>query len=195
MKPADVAQWQAARTLADLGEVTARFLEGEIGETPSHLGPPVAETTPLIPVLAAVNRAGFVTHQSQPGVAPGRGGSAQRANVSGFASDATFSRLMTLVAGAELVITAARGLAEDWQPSVVVTIVDGAPYTRDGGSERAGDLEYYYAEYCHPDAIKALCEAWQVTFIDPVWGRNDQLWPLLQKFAADAGASVVPPPR
>ena len=31
----------------------------------------------------------------------------------------------------------------------------------------------------HPAVIEALYEAWQVTLIDPEWGRNDVLWPAL----------------
>jgi hypothetical protein len=92
----DVARaWPAARTLADLSELTARFLEGDLSQSPSHVAQPDPETGPLIPLLATVNRAGFFTHQSQPGVARGDDGSAQRANVSGFASDGAFARLMT----------------------------------------------------------------------------------------------------
>jgi hypothetical protein len=64
MSPTDAALWRTARTLADLGKLTARWLEGEITTTPSHLGPPDSETTDLIPTLAAANRAGFVTDQS-----------------------------------------------------------------------------------------------------------------------------------
>ena len=28
--------------------------------------------------------------------------------------------------------------------------------------------------------MTALCTAWQVTVIDPGWGRNDRLWPVLR---------------
>jgi hypothetical protein len=48
------------------------------------------------------------------------------------------------------------------------------------------DIEDDQAGYgiCHPGAIEALCAAWQVTIIDPEWGRNDVLWPALESFAA-----------
>ncbi len=48
------------------------------------------------------------------------------------------------------------------------------------------DIEDDQAGYgiCHPDAIEALRTEWQVTIIDPEWGRNDMLWPVLKSFAA-----------
>lgn len=42
MKPEDQARWTSARTLADLGELTTQFLEGNIEQTPAisdHLTP------------------------------------------------------------------------------------------------------------------------------------------------------------
>ena len=34
---------------------------------------------------------------------------------------------------------------------------------------------------CHPDAVAALCGAWQVTVADPEWGRPDVLWRVLEQ--------------
>jgi len=67
MSEVDAVRWLSARTLADVGELTALFLEGHLQQTPTHMGSPDTETIALIPVLAACNRTGFVTHQSQPG--------------------------------------------------------------------------------------------------------------------------------
>jgi hypothetical protein len=184
MSPENAARWRSARTLADLGELTALFLEGEITETPSHGGPPDPETGPLIPVLAAVNRAGFVTHQSQPGIPLDEDGSAQRANVSGFADDDAFTRLMAAAAGSDLIITAARAGDDDWGPLITITLDMGEEFTWDGGATSRSILQDNYSETCHPDAIQALTGAWQVTLIDPQWGRNDLLWPVLEAFAA-----------
>jgi len=72
--PGGAARWHSARTLAGLGELTAQWLEGKIGYVPGYGGaPPDEETEPLIPVLAAANRAGFVTIVSQPGEEPTAG--------------------------------------------------------------------------------------------------------------------------
>src|SRR6266536_3121043 len=68
LSPAGARRWMSATSLAELGELTALWLEGEIGQAPTNLGPPAGETAELIPVLAAVNRAGLVTDCSQPGM-------------------------------------------------------------------------------------------------------------------------------
>lgn len=41
------------------------------------------------------------------------------------------------------------------------------------------EIEFLYGDLCHPAAVKAIKDAWQVTVIDPQWGRDDTLWPLL----------------
>jgi hypothetical protein len=166
--------------------VCALFLEGRIRDTPTYGGPPDPETQPLIPVLAACNRAGFVTHQSQPGEPLDDDGCAQRANVSGFADSKTFARLMTAAAEADLIVTGARaldGTGRDFGPFFAITIDDGEELTWDGITCSRRILRDSYA-WCHPSALKALCDAWQVTLIDPEWGRNDVLWPALEAFAA-----------
>lgn len=77
MSRADRRRWASARTLADLGELMALWLEGEIGSRPGYqprCGPD-EETEHLVPVLAALCRAGYVTTCSQPGLAgPGYDG-------------------------------------------------------------------------------------------------------------------------
>jgi hypothetical protein len=182
----DTARWQTARSLGDPGELTALFLEGKICETPSHCGPPDQETSPLVPILAAVNRAEFVTDQSQPGIPPDEHGSAQRANVSGFADSGTFAALATALADTDLVITAARAPRgkDNLGPFITITLDMGEESTWDGGAQSRIALEYHYGQACHPDAVRALCNAWQVTLIDPEWGRNDVLWAVLARFAA-----------
>ncbi len=68
MSAADRRAWEAARTLDDLGELTARWLEGTIASQPGYepgCGPD-PETAALIPVVARCNRAGYVTCGSQP---------------------------------------------------------------------------------------------------------------------------------
>lgn len=111
-----------ARTLADLGELTARWLEGKIKSLPTVIPGygPDEETTKLIPVLAAVNRAGYVTDFSQPGEAERRW--TQRAAVSGFASAATFTALCAAAANSGLIINAARAGAEPLPINIVVSL-------------------------------------------------------------------------
>jgi uncharacterized protein DUF6919 len=185
VNPEDEARWAAARTLADLGELTAKWLEGGLEETPSHGGPPDPETAPLRNLLAAVNRAGFVTHQSQPGIPLDEDGSAQRANVSGYAASGTFARLMAAAAEADLIITAARAsIPESFGPFFAITLDCGEEFTWDGHAVDRATMEYDYEDTCHPAVIEALSQAWQVTLIDLQWGRDDILWPVLERFAA-----------
>jgi hypothetical protein len=188
MSPEDSERWYAARTLGDLGELTAQWLEGHLEETPTHLAPPDPETGPLLTLLAAVNRAGFVTHQSQPGIPRDERGSAQRASVSGYADGGAFARLMSAAAGADLIITAARAsIPESFGPLFAITIDEGEEFTWDGIALNRAAMESDYEGTCHPAAIEALCRAWQVTIIDPQWGRDDRLWTVLEAFAT-AGA-------
>jgi len=188
MTPEDLARWRSARTLADLGELIAQFLEGRMQMSPTHCAPPDSETTELIPVLAAANRAGFVTHQSQPGVPLDEDGSAQRANVSGYAGPEAFARLMAATSGADLIITAARALDDSEErrfgPFFAITIDEGEEFTWDGIAVSRSIISSDYGHECHPAVIADLAAAWQVTLIDPVWGRNDVLWPVLEAFAA-----------
>lgn len=70
MPRTDRARWRAARSIADLGHLTALWLEGEVASHPSCATPnfgPDEETAHLVPVLAAANRAGYLTDNSQPG--------------------------------------------------------------------------------------------------------------------------------
>jgi len=180
---ADSDRWRSARTLADLAKLTVAWLNGEIQETPSHLAPPMPETVSPDPCPDSCQPRWFRTTQSQPGEALDDLGSAQRANVSGFASTDTFARLMAAVADADLIITAARAAPyDDLAPFIAITLDDGEEFTWDGGADSRESIEHGYGHDC-PDAVDALCRAWQVTLIDPEWGRNDLLWPLLERFA------------
>ena len=88
----DRRHWASAGCLADLGELTAQWCEGHLTQTPSHAGPPAAETLPYLDLLAAVNRAGFVTENSQAA------GPEWTAWVCGFADAGTAARLAAEVA-------------------------------------------------------------------------------------------------
>jgi hypothetical protein len=191
MNRADRKRWASCRTLADLGGVTAGWLHGEVEQTPSHLGPPCAETKALIPVLAAVNRAGYVTDDSQPGV-PLHRGSGQRAAVSGFAGDGMRLALREMADATGLLVTSWRSSAvrTRYACRVVVTARDGHPFTGYGAQESRADLHWMYGEDCHPGAVEALCAAWQVCVIDPEFGRNDALWPALEKLATGIPAGA-----
>jgi hypothetical protein len=179
---ADLAPWTQARTLADLGELTAQWLEGTIPAEPGYCGGPDPETLPLVPVLAWLNRAGYVTDGSQPG---DTGGSwEQRAAVSGFAAPQTARVVIAAADAAGLIVITdpvtprRRTRLAGRQP---VTRIGGRPCTWFGATLPARHLRDPWTGYgiCHRDAVDALCQAWQVTVIDPEWGRDSLLWPVL----------------
>lgn len=186
---ADHAAWQGARTLSDVGELTALWLEGGIASQPGYDGGPADETWSLIPVLARLNRAGFVTTGSQPGLVEEGGGTLleQCAAVEGFAGPHMATRLAEAAQAADLTI-ALHCPAElpRWRyryvKSVAVTRVNGRDFTRFGVQLSRSHIRSPHLGYgiCHRDAVRALCSAWQVTVTDPIWGRPGLLWDALR---------------
>jgi Domain of unknown function (DUF6919) len=192
MSQEDAVRWQSARTLADLGALTADWLGGKIGSLPAYSAEcgPDEETADLIPVLAAVNRAGFMTKFSQPGEAPAIGYDGavweQRATVSGFASDNTLQLLRAATRDTGLYFTARKAVTAvpvSYRDAITVTCRDEQPNTWCGPVLSRGQITVEYGDICHPDAVTALADAWQVAITDPQWGRNDHLWPILERFA------------
>ena len=188
--------WASARTLTDLGELTARWLEGRIASQPGYGGPSDIEDPALVPLLARLNRAGFMTTGSQIGEGgPGYDGALweQRAAVEGFADPEMTSRLIIAASDVGL-----RVIARDpaslprcryrYDRAVTVTRRAGQSYTRFGVQLPRRHIRDPWLGYgiCGRNAVNALCSAWQVTVIDPEWGRAGLLWLVL------AGA-VTPP--
>ena len=121
--------WRNARTIEDLGEATARWIEGTLRFHPCYYGEEVdAETTPLIGVLAKCNRSGLVTTCSQPGFQSDEEGFAQRACLEGYASEQTAKRIATLgLFTSLLVLIYPRDIV--WGYQVPVTVEDYHPFT------------------------------------------------------------------
>lgn len=196
MKKADRLRWAAARTLRDVGELTALWLEGELASQPGYMANrgPDPETRELVPVLAALNRAGWVTDVSQPGEEPqiGYDGAtwAQRAGVSGFAEPGLADWIEAAARAFGLLVLRHNGVSwRDRRAFVPVTIRDGWPVTGFGGRWSRRALNFRYAE-CGDAAVAQLRAAVQLTVVDPRWGPNDVLWPLL---AAECAAWVRRP--
>ena len=62
------ARWRSAKSMSELCELGAGFLEGTVPFFPGYLSPsPADETEPLVEELARLNRSGFLTVGSQPG--------------------------------------------------------------------------------------------------------------------------------
>lgn len=170
--------WSKARSLADLGEMTARWLLGRVPNHPCQEGPPALETNKIRPSLVRLNRSGWVTDFSQP-AEPYQDGCAQRACVSGFCEEGLARTIATLMLRTEL-------LALAFPPNggggyqIPITIDDYHPFTWLG----LFDPQYAFdpfAETLHHDARRALQRAWYIIVIDPVWGRQRYLWQQVEK--------------
>ncbi len=74
-------------------------------------------------------------------------------------------------------------VAFGWRPGAVGECYQ-TPVTREGSRLNTwarlplepDEIEHSYRQDLGPDAVVALLEAFQVTVIDPRWGRNDSLW-------------------
>jgi hypothetical protein len=196
------SQWAGARTLLEVGELTAQWLEGRIPKSPWYGGEPDPETTEVVPVLAALNRIGFVTTESQPGKDPSEG-YAQRAEVSGYVSreladhleaatcmtDLVFMKLPATDVRASIPITIeTQGVASDFRTRSPVS----PAYSFAGSSSSIEELRFLYSEgpadlgypSLSDEAIAVMADSARVTLIDPVWGRRELLWTVLGEVAS-----------
>lgn len=187
MNRRDRKLWAATRTLADIGELTAQWLEGRIASVPGYCGGPDEETAGLVPVLAAANRAGYVTDSSQPG---GSGpGWEQRAAVQGYCDGSTLDRLHEACVGHPgiyAIVNRATRARTGYKTATPVTREGGRDFTRFGAALSRRHLRDSWTGYgaCGPEAVQAICEAWQVTLVDTGWGREQSpLWHALAAFA------------
>lgn len=202
------ARWYEATDLVELGRLMVEWLEGSLFSRPAYTPGEWAdrETNELMDALIAANLAGFLTDNSQPGMThaygkdldgcdchtPGVGWVyEQRAAVSGFADEVTALRLAELArkyhleyvaqqavlgddAKYHLALPVSRNRYEGNDSITAVTTVFGAQIP-------ASDLQQAW-DVCSPEARGALTRAWQVTIVDPVWGRDDeQLWAVLSE--------------
>lgn len=166
MSRTDRRTWAGARALTDLGELTAQWLEGRIGSQPGYVPNcgPDDETRELIPALAAANRAGYLTTDSQPGSdGPGHDGRRwqQRAAVQGFATPTTLARLRHAAARHGLLIA---------DSPVPATTRDGRVVTAFGGRMHDRDLRNIWSGVVSRDAYQAVKNATQVAVVCPDWG-------------------------
>lgn len=182
--------WASARTLTDVGQLTARWLDGELPGCFVQDAPPDDETADIPGgILASLNRAGYVTECSQPGHdwTPGWEMTEwrQRAGVMLLCDQVHAAVLaVALLADVDLIVAVHRprrfrtrwGCFRNEVPVTEACRSDpgetcwfGRPTPRRhwkwmgrlNGNRRMGRI---------------LAGAWQVTVVDPVWGRNDRLW-------------------
>lgn len=175
--------WAEARTLVELCELTAKWLEGGITYQPGYgAAGPDPETSALVPVLARVNRAGFLTEFSQPGEREWQ----QRAAVGGFCDEAVMWQLRAAAFCTDLVVLPYAPGSPNDALQIPVTLDRDEESTWVGGALEPADLVYHYGYDVHRDGVLALVDSWQVTVLDPVWGRNDLLWKTLERLTDDS---------
>lgn len=173
MSRKDTAAWQSATTVVDLGQLTARWLEGQLGWHPWYeTERPNEETTELIPALGRVNRAGFFTTDSQPG-RRGRGFNGrlweQRAFVGGFVADQKLLKRLKAAAGShgcQIDVRSSRRARAAW---IEATRADGEWKMAGGGAIDAREITHEWQDL-NPVALAALIGAQQVSIVHPEWG-------------------------
>lgn len=173
----DKGAWRQAITLAAAGELTARWLEGKSEyQAATFTVRYDAETEPIAAELAALNRSGLFTKESQPGLRTD--GSAQRQYVTGFCSAEAAAELLALSARTELV-TVAHAPGEASSAAIPVTLDGGEVVTVLGSSETPVEEDQIrdWADETNETLALLLADSWYVEILDPVWGRNEVLLP------------------
>jgi hypothetical protein len=189
--------WKNAKTLDDLGELMARWIEGALEHRPAYYGSePDEETAPLRDTLAAYNRKGLLTTNSQPGMPIDDEGCGQRAWVEGYAKEARARRLGALGLWTDLLVFLFPPGNYTWGYQIPITVEEYHPFTWTGHHGGHEELEPFAEDLSH-EALDALARAWKVVLIDPRWGRKSYLWEhvsavLEGKQDADKRFSVTP---
>ena len=138
-----------------------------------------------MPVLARLCRAGFVTDGSQPGMAAeseaGGASGEQCAAVDAFCTAETASCVRVAAGAAGLLVVDVQpgGWRYDYSSAIAVTRVGEQVVTQFGARPTCRDLRSLRFAECSDAMLDQLCESRAVTVVDPVWGRDDVLWPAL----------------
>lgn len=186
MSRADRRRWRAAKNVADLGQLMALWLEGDIASWPGYqpnCGPD-EETKDLLLSLATVNRLGYLTICSQPGES-GTGADGlwweQRAAVEGFVADrALYYRLLDAAEKAGLLVTVRDpAVTNTHDGPVTITTRDGEPHTSLGGPLSYRDMRTMWPVISEA-AFLDLADAVQVSITAPEYGSaGNRLWVVL----------------
>lgn len=184
----DRRRWKTAATWTEVGELMARWLEGEIASRPGYAARygPDEETAHLVPGLAAACRAGYITTNSQPGESgAGLHGESweQRAAVTGLVADPGLLDRLTAAALAEgLVVLIDDHTAETYSEPYVCTTVNGEPFTAFGGYVDHANLTLVEWRGLRPELVEQAAAGVYLTLAAPEWGAaGERLWPLLDR--------------
>lgn len=180
--------WRDARSIGDLGGAMAGWLEGHIGSRPGYNDSrPDEETAHLVSALARMNRRGYVTTDSQPGLEDvafdGRPW-AQRAAVQGWigVTDPLLVRIVRTARAAGLIVSAyGAGRCVGPRRGLVVTRWDGEPHTDFGGRPSGLRVAPELSGVGRRARRELARHGVALAVIDPVWGRDDVLWSVLDQ--------------
>ena len=181
---AGLALWQQASSFQELCELMACFVEGTCKYSPGYTAEDLdEESEPLVEYLAALNRAGFLTECSQPGLDVGH--SKQRAFVTGFAFEAVAVQIEKLSLTTDLYVCVSRpGYINGCRMPVTLDMFKAFTWAGDNpiDEETGSFLELVHFEAdCGPLAFHELLQACYISVIDLCWGREDYLWQELAK--------------
>ncbi|MFJ5120995.1 DUF6919 domain-containing protein [Kitasatospora sp. NPDC088548] len=194
--------WKSATSLADLGQLTARWLEGKLASQPGYVpnwGPDeeTTQTPGLVRVLALCNRSGYVTECSQPGLSePDRFQDwwTQREAVSGITDDPDVLAALRQAAARHDLLYIEHGPDTPAGPRperIAVTTCNGEAYTWFGGWRAPEDVRFRW-KGAGGQAVAAAERAWQVTLANPDPGPSRLLLTVLvEAFADPAEARCV----
>jgi hypothetical protein len=194
---ADRDTWQSAASLPELANLTADWLQGCNLYLPGYDAiAPDNETLPLTGRLAAYNRAGLMTTESQPGHGPTPGYDgwlwSQRAAVTGFCDEATAVRLGealwerrneltyfvwppgSRIRGADFDVDATVRTDPADPATALTASVFGPPLPR-------REVWSIYRTELGRAAVEALCDAWQVVVVDREFAERDTIWDALDE--------------
>lgn len=170
----DTELWRGAKTLEELGELTAKWIEGDLPYHPCEGGGVYEETKPIQEVLVFFNKNGLVTTFSQPAEPLDEKGFSQRACVEGFAREDVAKRIAALGLYTDLLVLIYPPDVE-WGYQIPITLSEYQPFTWCGPSWGNEQLEYFKEE-CSTEAMESLASAWLVVVMDLQWGRENYLW-------------------
>ncbi|MFD5588796.1 DUF6919 domain-containing protein [Streptomyces sp. NPDC127063] len=198
-------QWKTAATLADLGDLMALWLKGEIASWPGYAPGygPDEETHELIPTLAAANRAGYVTIASQPGVDPEKGFDGliwqQKAAVEGFIRNWDLLRALVDAAEATGLEYEVADTLDTGERGIVVTLRGGEPHTSFGGYVDGRELRHTVWPGIGSGALDDVFRSVRVTLAAPEYGAaaGARVWEVLESVISQvpAAGGLAPDPR
>ena len=183
----DRSVWEKCRTLRDVADVTALWLEGHVASQPCcepNCGPD-EETQQLIPTLACANRAGFLTTCSQPGhdEVCGYDGALwlQRPAIQGFIHPGPLLNELAYQADLQGLLVLANHHKQSWllrSRRVAVTIRKKQAVTWVGAPRFN---PYAHDLLCPRSAASDIEQAVQLTIIDKRYAAVSDLWEVVHR--------------